>query len=107
MADITDPIVIRFVNEHLRPLAETVRDANVQIREAASVWTDQVAPLLTAHAAADPLADGREAEGVSRLDKADLTAFVAVAGQFITLLDGAGIMNTVRKPTVRVLRVRG
>ena len=107
MADIINPVAIRFVNEHLRPLAETVRDCKVQLDEAAAVWTDQVAPLLSAHANGDPLADGREAEGVSRLTKADLTAFVAVAGQLITALNAAGVMNTIRKPTVRVLRVRG
>jgi hypothetical protein len=107
MTDITDPVVVKFTNEHLRPLAETVRDLKVQLDEAAAVWTDQVSPLLSAHTNGDPLADGREAEGVSRLTKADLTAFVGVAGQLITALNVSGVMNTVRKPTVRVLRVRG
>ena len=104
MADIIDPVVIRFCNEQLRPLAETLRDGKVFGAEVRAVWDDQISALLAANADSDPIEDGRDAEGVSRLTKADIVAFMAVVTAMAASLDAPGTMTVIRKPTVRSVR---
>lgn len=103
MADITNAEAIRFVNDNIRPMAETVRDLKVQIDETATLWFSGINAAFSR--AADPVADGRDAEGVSRLDAADVTNLMTQLIAIQTTLDGAGVMDVVTKPTVRrVLR---
>jgi len=104
MANIVDPIVIKFCNEQLRPLAETLRDGKVFGAEVRAVWDDQVAALVAANVDADLIDDGRDAEGISRLTKADLVGFMAVVTAMAGSLDAPGTMAIIRKPAVRTIR---
>lgn len=104
MADITDPQVIKFANEHIRPLAEQLRDFKAYLDDAAATYQAEIAGLLTPHANGDMLADSREGRGVSRLSKADINGFLAELNSLKSALEAAGVMDTIRKPCVRPLR---
>lgn len=74
---ITDPEAIRFANEQVRPIAEQLRALKVRIRAMQTSWfagRNQAFPNTS-----DPLEDGREAEGVSRLTGANVNSLVGIA----------------------------
>ena len=74
---ITDPEAIRFVNEQVRPLAEEMRSLKARIRAMQTAWfagLNQEFPN-----SADPVEDGRQAEGVSRLTGANVNSAVGIA----------------------------
>ena len=103
MADITDPQVIAFSNELVRPLAELLRDLDVFNEDGLDTYAGRIEALLTPHADGDIIQDGRELEGVSRLSKKDLVDFMAIANTVRTFFNNASTRDTVRKPTVRPL----
>ena len=98
---ITDPEAIKFVNEYIRPMCETVRYMVARGTDFANKWAQVAGDFPN-----DPLEaveDGRENQGVSRLTGADINA---VAGVFSTLLgeiSGATAQAVISKPCVRPL----
>lgn len=98
---ITDPEAIKFVNEYIRPMCETVRYMGARGTDFANKWA-QVAGDFP-NDPAETVEDGRENQGVSRLTGADINA---VAGVFTTLLSeisGATAQAVISKPCVRPL----
>ena len=104
MADVTNAADIRFVNEVLRPLTETLRAANVACEQALIQWYAGKNASIGS-SAEDAILDGREAEGVSRLTAADVTSAMGQAQTFATQMDGAGVADVIQKPCVRTLMV--
>jgi hypothetical protein len=99
VANITDARVIRFVNEQVRPLAEEARALKARI---GSLTTDWFGGLnLVVLNTPDLIADGRDAEGVSRLTGADVNSAVS------NLIAAHDAINDqiVAKPCVRPLQV--
>lgn len=73
---ITDPEVIRFVNEEVRPIAETLRAVKIKSAAVVSRWfADGINSRCPNDSSA--LEDGREIEGVSRLKGSDINSLVA------------------------------
>lgn len=64
MADINDPIVIRFLNEAVRPMNERLRRDLRSLSDVLTAYDADVDALLASAADDDVLADGRESEGV-------------------------------------------
>ena len=91
--------------EKMRPIAEHVRDFKAIVDDAAQRYVDDVAPLIAGNVDGDLIEDGRAAQGVSRMTKKDMDDLITVLNSLKTVLDGVGIMDTVRKPTVQPLRV--
>ena len=104
MAEITNPEAIRFVNEIIRPLSESVRGTNVIVDEAAAEWNGQAMNAYFTNGP-DTVEDGREAQGVSRATAQDVTDFVGVVADIKAALDAPGAMDIVRKLCVRPLRI--
>lgn len=103
MPDITNPEVIRFVNEQIRPMAEILRALGARTSAVRSVYSVQIEPIITAagHVPSDPVLDGREAEGVSRLTLDAITDIMGLLDTVETFLSGAGTNASVTLPTVR------
>jgi len=105
MAKITDPQVITFCNEVIRPICERLHRVDLLMEAAHEEWMDKIKSLTTSNDNADLIDDRRDAEGVSRLTLADLKAVVNV---FKMLSDKIGEDNKtrkrLRKPTVRRLQ---
>jgi hypothetical protein len=99
MADITDPQAIRYTNEIIRPLAEVMRALKARIDAGMVTWYGTIAALVPNDSS--PLADGREADGVSRLTGADINSFVAQLAAYKTALEQAGVPDVISKPCVR------
>jgi hypothetical protein len=104
MADMTYPALIKFSNEQIRPMAENLRDLKHYLDDMADTYQAEIGGLMSGNANDDVLVDGRAGQGVSQLTKADINSFLSVLGTLRTALDQSGVMDTVRKPTVRPLR---
>jgi hypothetical protein len=104
MADVSNAEAIRFVNEQIRPLAESVRALKARIDAATVKWFGGINTTIGT-SADDAIADGREAEGVSRLTAADVTGLMTQLLAIQATLDGAGVAGVVEKPCVRTLEV--
>jgi hypothetical protein len=96
---ITGPEEIKFVNEYIRPMCETIRYMKVRGDDFALKWAGISGSFP---ADATPVEDGREGEGVSRLTGEDINS---VAVLFNILLGDIGTreMAVVAKPCVRPL----
>lgn len=103
MADITEGNVLAFVRDDLRPLAEIAEALAVRIGAATVRYTQQVAPVLAAHASGDVVADGR-AELVP-ITKADIQAVAAILGNIQTALTANGNDTALDKMAVRTVGV--
>jgi hypothetical protein len=105
MADITNAEAIRFVNEQIRPLAESYRGLKARTDAALVTWFGGLNSVVT-NSASDPVVDGREAEGVSRLSGADVVNFVTQLTAFQAALNASGVPGVISKPCVRALIVQ-
>lgn len=99
---ITDFEAIRFVNEIIRPMAESLRAIKSQIDGASTTWT-RLSSLFPNDSSM--LADGRDNEGVSRLTGADINAFVSLMGSLQSQMNQVGIKEILEKPCVRTMKV--
>jgi len=99
MPDIVDPQAIKFTNEQIRQLSERSRNLKAEITAASTQWFGGINSLFPN--TADPVQDGREDEGVSRLTGADVNSVMSV------LIGAAGQINDeiIAKPCVNPLRV--
>ncbi len=105
MVDITDPQVILFSNEQIRPIAEKLRDLDALIDDLTGVWFGSISGIVSGNDNADPIIDGRAAEGISQLAKADIVNLITQCQTIQTQFDGGGVMDVIRKPTVRALTI--
>lgn len=94
---------IRFTNEVIRPTAEKIRAMRVEFESIRTQWFGG----MNAHFASanDPIEDGRELEGISRLICGDVTTFISQV-----LITAPGEPNAwnpeiIQKPCVRQLVV--
>lgn len=105
MADVTDPRVIRFVNESIRPLCEKVRNLKAAGDITLLKWTSEISDLVPN----DPEAriqDGRDGEGISHLSGADINAVMSIFQSLLGALQSdPSIPAIVNKPCVRELNI--
>lgn len=103
MSDIVNPQVINYTNAVIRPLAEQMRSLKARTDAALVTWYAEISDNCPNDSSA--LADGREAEGVSRLTGADITNLVTQLAAYQTALNVAGVAAVISKPCVRSLEV--
>lgn len=97
---ITGPEEIKFVNEYIRPMCETLRYMKARGDDFALKWAG-----ISAGFPMDPTAiveDGRDNQGVSRLSGADVQAVAMVFGTLLGDLDTTA-QAVIAKPCVRPL----
>lgn len=100
---MNDPQGIRFVNEVVRPLAEQLRANKVKLEAVKVEWDSGISDLF---AKDEPVEDGRDAEGISRLTTSDVNNFMSQVLKIA--LGGAAELDEaiIAKPCVRALEVR-
>ena len=101
---VTNPEAIRHVNEQLRPLSEKFRDLDALMREADATYISLGTPFATG---SDTVEDNRKDEGVSRLTSNDVTSFITQMRALSAVLAQPGVMDVIRKLTVRKLSING
>ena len=104
---INDPQVTSWI-ARLRADMEDLDRLQTLVRETKTRYDSVISqlPAWTAAARGDLIEDGRSAEGVSRLTKADAIDAMAQIYALVAQMNGAGVLDTVRKPTVRPMRTR-
>jgi hypothetical protein len=100
---IDDPQAIKFCNEVVRPLCERIRALKADIDAARAAYDGGIGDFFFTHGN-EAVEDGREAEGVSRLDGNDVLAFVqfALYDQKVAMEAGS-IPAVIATPCVRSL----
>lgn len=101
MADINNPEALKYVREIIRPLCERYRAEYYRDKSALTTWFGGVNTLIPN--TADPIQDGRENEGVSRLTGADVNSVVTQFAAFVTAMEQSGVLDVISKPCVRQL----
>lgn len=96
---ITDPQAIKFSNEQVRPLAEDFRALLARVTAAETSWNGGI-NAMNPNDPQELVNDGREAEGVSRLNGADINSFMSV----ILAMKAASNSEIIAKPCVRPLQ---
>lgn len=105
---ITDPRVIKFVNEQLRPLAERTRAVQAELETTLAYAANEVIPAITTAEAGALLDDGRDAEGVSRLTREDMLLAIGLLNGLATTARDPGneaALAAMFKCCVRPLRI--
>lgn len=97
MAQITNPIAIKFCNEQIRPLCEQIRALKVLMVSAKTQWDSGTNAFFAGNA--DTVEDHREAEGVSRLVGLDVNQVMTIMATLITDIND----QIISKPCVRGL----
>lgn len=99
MANITNPEAIHFVNEQIRPLCEEARALMARIAAMQTLWFSGLNAVFPNDSTV--LADGRDADGSSRLTGAHVNSAV---GNLIAI-QAASNSQIIEKPCVRALSV--
>ena len=102
---IGNAVVVKYLNENLRPIAEQVRALNIKMKNAKDKYDAEIAVLITSNAANEVVMDGRDAEGVSRVTKNDILLLIAEMNAAVVVFDTASNLSTTEKFAVRPLLV--
>lgn len=97
MANITDPVAIRALNEQIRPLAEAARAFLVECQSLQTQWNAGMGATFTNDSS--PVVDGRQAtEGVRQLSGAEVNQVYGVLFAMAAAVNAQVIENAcVRK----------
>lgn len=101
MADITEPVVVRFSNDYLRPLSEAVRNLGIRLNDAKVEYTTIISDLISGNADGDLLADGSPADGRSQVTKKDIVDLLSMLNSLLTEINATGNDSLMAKFTVR------
>ena len=99
MPDITDPEAIKFVNDYIRPMCETLRYMTVRGVDWSAKWEEVATKFPNDTSLVE---DGRSEEGISRLTSADIHNVSTVFISLLTMMD-ASSQTAIAKPCVRPL----
>ena len=99
---ITNPEAIAFINNRIRPRCEQIRALWHNLRDDKAAWQGGINSLIP-NDPAELLEDGRDTEGVSRLDGAEITTVLTRINELLATMDAAGAMDPILKATVRPL----
>lgn len=111
MATINDPVLVKFANEGVRPMAEQLRLLSINAAWFMTRWNDEVNAIVSGAASTDTLDDGRAAEGLPTLEMNDIQLIRNVVNSFDLWYKGtpnagiATIDNKLAKAVVRTLPV--
>ena len=100
---ITGPEEIKFVNEYIRPMCETIRYMKARGDDFAIKWAGLSGGFPNDTSVVE---DGRDAEGISRLTGADINAVATVFNTLLGDID-ATAETVIAKPCVRPLLYSG
>lgn len=105
MADITDPVVLAFLRNRVRPRAEQIRALLHLLQDDRDEFLAENIGVLVPDDDS-VIQDGRAAEGVAQLTGAEFRQIVIDRyGELLTVLEAAGVMAPIIKACVRVLSV--
>lgn len=100
MAAITDEVALAFMDQHVRPLAELLRELEARVEDAEAAWFNGVNSVLTG----SDTVENRTSEGVPSMTGTEITNVVAAlmaARDVVT--ETAGRAALIEKATVRTL----
>lgn len=96
---VNNPIALKFINERVRTGCESLRALHAVFEDTQAAWVE-IQKLVTDDDK-DPVDDGRESEGVSRLTAKDIYRFMTVVNAVNTAFDADA--PAITKPCVRPL----
>lgn len=103
MALISDPTVVAFCNQVIRPVADRMVGLNVACDNELALWDATISGLLSGFADGDTIDDGSDADGRTTLTKVDVVNFVTQMQAYQTQLNGVGVFDVINKPRVNTI----
>ena len=100
---ITDPRVVKFSDEQLRPISEKMRNLYYELKSMQTDWYNGISALCPAEAD-NMLEDGREDDGASRLSGNDVVGVMIQANEYIQQMEVAGVLGVIQKPCIQSMR---
>lgn len=100
---VTDPEAIRFINEEVRPLCEMARAFKARVDSMMTSWYAGL-NVVVPNDAGQAIDDGRDAEGVSRLNGDDVHSAVGILEAMVATPTPYN-EQIIELPTVRPLNV--
>jgi hypothetical protein len=105
MPAITDPKVIKFMNEEVRPICEAMQALEARVNAVSTRYVEQVLPVVAGNVDGDIIDDNRLPEGISQYTKLDLTRWAAIVSGLRTELQKANVAETIDKGAVNPVRL--
>lgn len=106
MANITSAEVVKFCNEDLRPVCETIRNLKAKMENLQLQYYNTISAEIGGNTGVDDmLIDNREEQGVTQIDGNDISGVITQTAAIIALLEEPGVMNVIEKPCVRALNI--
>lgn len=99
---ITHEEVIRYSNEVVRPMCESIRAIKAEIDSSVVTWFGTISTNCP-NDAGEILEDGRAVDGVSVITGADINNVITIMVNLQTALDAIGVEGIISKPCVRPL----
>lgn len=106
MADIVDPVVLKFMNEEVRPLCAILQALEARLEAVQARALNQVAPAVQGNAPGDLVEDGRAPQGIAQYLKSDLVKFNGTISSLLTVLRAANVADVLDKGAINPVRVR-
>lgn len=101
MAEISNPQVVAFSNQELRPLADLLFKAYYKALELDQNYVaNNIGTLIDAGGASNLLNDGSLTDGRTRISGGDIYNFVTLISDLITFLESPGRLDVITKPHV-------
>jgi hypothetical protein len=101
VAQITNPAVIKFSNEVLRPMSERLRALKYTIDVELITFNSQILGQLAS--GADTIEDNRQVSGCAYLIAQDMISVMDIMAAIQTILSAGGVAQILSKPCVRGL----
>jgi hypothetical protein len=104
MSDVTNPLIVSFVNERVRPNAERVRALLYTLDDLRAMWTNgDFMAAKAEHDSGDVIIDGHD--DAPPLTIGDLGTFVNRMYQLQAVLEAANAMDVVHGACVRPIEI--
>ncbi len=101
MADITNPQIIAFSNEELRPVADLLFQAYYKAQELEQNYVaGNIGSLINDAGAGNLLADGSQVDGRTRITGGDIYNFITLVQDFLSFVESPGRLDVISKPHV-------
>lgn len=99
---ITDATAIKYSNEQVRPMAETMRNLYYECKSMQTDWFNGINSVIP-NETDNMLEDSRDSD--NQLSGADINNIITQIGNYIIQIEQSGVLGIIQKPCIRSLQV--
>ncbi len=109
MTEITDPQVIRFANETVRPLCDALYKAYYKSKSAIEDYYNggDIGTKIDTAGAGNLIADGSDSDGRTRITGGDIYNIITALEHFVSYVEGNAVATAARLDVIAKPHVNG